>query len=45
MSSTYIRSQLDGILSTWAMAQYPPIPIAYENVAFTKPTNSPYLET
>ena len=45
MSSSFIRSELDARLSSWATSQYPPVPIAFENAAFTKPANQLYLET
>jgi hypothetical protein len=44
MSSLYIRTQLDGRLASWAATKYPNLPIAYENTAFTKPTNQAWLE-
>ena len=45
MSSAFIRSEFDSRLASWASSQYPPVPIAFENTAFTKPTNQLYLET
>lgn len=46
MSSAYIRSTLDGVLTTWVNTVYPKIPIAYENAAFTKPSPpATYLQT
>lgn len=38
-----IRKELETRLKTWADAQTPKIPIAFEGVAFTKPSG-PYLE-
>ena len=42
MKST-IRAAFEKKLADWAGAQTPKIPVAYENVAFTPPTNAPYL--
>jgi hypothetical protein len=39
-----IRTEIETKLATFAAAQVPPIPVAYENVAFTKPTTGRYLE-
>lgn len=44
MSISTIRSELETRLQTWANAQTPPIPIAFQNVAFTKPQAGCYLE-
>lgn len=44
MSNAKIRAELETRLKTWADAQSPQIPIAFQNVAFTKPANGPYLE-
>lgn len=38
MSNTKIRAGFESPLATWAAAQSPPIPIAYENKTFTPPT-------
>lgn len=38
------RSEIETKLNTWAKSQVPPIPVAYENVPFTKPTDGPYIE-
>lgn len=38
-----IRAAFEKTLADWAGAQTPPIPVAFENVAFTPPTNAPYL--
>jgi hypothetical protein len=44
MSDRIIRSLFEGRLKTWATARVPALPIAYEDVAFTPPTDgSPYL--
>ena len=43
MSNAIIRSALESRLKTWADAQVPPIPIAYQNAPFTAPTQSRYL--
>lgn len=39
-----IRQEVEAAVAAYAAAQNPVIPIAYEGVAFTKPTNAPYLE-
>lgn len=39
MSTPIIRAELETKLATWAAAQTPPIPIAYEGVPFIKPAN------
>lgn len=44
MSNSIIRSELESRLKTWADAQTPKIPIAFENVAFTKPTTGVFME-
>jgi hypothetical protein len=45
MSNSIIRAEFETRLSHWADAQNPKIPIAFEGVAFTKPTNgTPFLE-
>jgi hypothetical protein len=45
MSNAIIRATLETQLKQWADAQTPKIPIAFQGVAFTKPTDgSPYLE-
>lgn len=45
MSDSKIRVELETRLLTWANAQTPKVPIAFQGVAFTKPTDgSPYLE-
>lgn len=38
-----IRQEIESAVAAFANAQSPPIPIAYEGVAFTKPSG-PYLE-
>lgn len=43
MSNKIIRAALESRLKTWAQAQSPPIPIAYQNVAFTPPSQARYL--
>lgn len=46
MSDRIIRSLFDGRLKAWAGARIPPLPIAYEDVAFTPPADgSPYLRS
>lgn len=37
MTQKTIRSEVEAKIKAWAAVQSPPIPIAYENVAFTKP--------
>ena len=45
MSNQIIAAALEARLKAWAAAQVPPVPVAYENVAFTKPVDgSPWLE-
>lgn len=44
MSNSIVRAELETRLKAWASAQTPAIPVAFENVPFTKPTASPYLE-
>ena len=45
MSNAKIRAELETRLKTWADAQTPQIPIAFQGVSFTKPADgSPYLE-
>lgn len=39
-----IRSELETRLKTWADAQSPKIPIAFEGVPFTKPPGTPFLQ-
>lgn len=39
-----IRSEIESRLATWASAQTPKIPVAYENVSFVKPSTGQYLE-
>lgn len=39
MSNQIIRAELSTKLKDWAATQTPPIPVAYEGVAFTKPVN------
>lgn len=43
MSNAIIRSALEGRLKTWADSQAPPIPIAFQNVAFTPPSQARYM--
>jgi hypothetical protein len=46
MSDRIIRSLFDARLKTWATARVPPLPIEYEDVAFTPPSDgSPYLRS
>jgi hypothetical protein len=44
MSDSIIRAELESRLATWANAQTPKIPVAYEAVPFTKPTSGVFLE-
>lgn len=39
-----IRSELESKLITFGSAQYPTIPVAVQNVSFTKPAGKPFLE-
>jgi hypothetical protein len=39
-----IQAAIEAPLLTWAAAQSPPIPVAIENKAFTKPATGPYLK-
>lgn len=43
MSNVLIRAAFETRLATWAAAQTPPLPIAYENRAFAAPANNRYL--
>lgn len=45
MSNKIIRAELETRLKMWAASQPTKIPVAYEGVAFTKPTDGMYLET
>lgn len=44
MTTATIRSYFEGKLKTFADAQSPVVPIAFENAAFTKPTSGLFLE-
>lgn len=44
MSNASIRAELETRLKTWADAQNPQVPIAFQNSPFTKPANGPFLE-
>ena len=44
MSNSIIRAELETRLKTWADAQTPKIPVAFQNVPFTKPTTGVWLE-
>lgn len=44
MSNKVIRAELETRLKTWANAQVPPIPIAFQGRPFTKPTDGEFLE-
>lgn len=44
MSNNLIRAELETRLYTWANAQSPKIPIAFEGVAYTKPSDGVFLE-
>ena len=37
MSNAAIRAGLENVLAAWAQAQAPPIPVAWQNQAFTPP--------
>lgn len=37
MSDALVRAAFESRLTTWAAAQTPPIPVAYQNTAFTPP--------
>jgi len=39
-----IRQEVELAVASFAAAQAPAIPVAYEGVPFTKPTGSPYLQ-
>ena len=39
-----IRSEIETRLATWAAAQTPKVPVAYENVDFSKPKTGGYVE-
>lgn len=39
-----IRSEIESKLYAWAKSQAPPIPVAFENVAFSKPLTGAWLE-
>lgn len=43
MSNVIIRTAFESRLATWAAAQSPALPIAYENRAFIPPANNRYL--
>lgn len=43
MSLQIIRTAFESRLKTWADAQVPPLPIAFENRTFTAPANGRYL--
>jgi hypothetical protein len=44
MSNSIIRAELETRLKAWADAQVPLIPVAFENVPFTKPSDGVFLE-
>lgn len=44
MSNSIIRAELETRLKAWADAQVPKVPIAFEGVSFTKPTDGVFLE-
>jgi hypothetical protein len=44
MSNIIIRSELESRLKTWADAQVPKVPVAFEGMAFTKPSTGVFLE-
>lgn len=39
-----IRQEVESTVASFAAAQSPVIPVAYEGKSFNKPTNSPYLQ-
>jgi hypothetical protein len=39
-----IRQEVESAIASFASSQSPVIPVAYEGLPFTKPTNSPYLQ-
>lgn len=43
MSQKAIRAAIESRLATWAAAQSPPIPIAYQNAPFSAPSTGPHL--
>lgn len=43
MSNPRIRAGFEVALSSWALAQAPPIPIAYENKTFEPPATARYI--
>jgi hypothetical protein len=43
MSLAIIRSAFESRLSDWAASQSPPIPISWQNAAFTPPAQARYL--
>jgi hypothetical protein len=43
MSDSIIASAIEGRLATWAAAQVPPIPVAWENVTYAPVTGQRYL--
>lgn len=44
MSNSVIRAELETKLKAWADAQIPKVPVAFENLPFTKPTNGVFIE-
>jgi hypothetical protein len=42
--TSLVRVTLESKLQAWAAAQTPPVPIAFENVPFTKPVSGIFLE-
>jgi hypothetical protein len=39
-----LRTEIESKLDAWAASQVPPIPVAYENKDFAKPTTGSYLQ-
>lgn len=39
-----IRQEVESAIGSFAAAQSPAIPVAYEGISFSKSTNSPYLQ-
>lgn len=44
MSNPVIRAALEGRLNTWALAQVPPVQLAWQSVSFEKEAGKPFLE-
>lgn len=44
MSNAVIRAELEARLKTWADAQTPKVPVAFQGAPFTKPADGTFLE-